>query len=208
MAFSLALVFADLQPVRPLLSSTGSPRICRAIQPPRRSSGSCCLARGSFFVRSTFSAIGRVGVVLLVALFAAIVWWMVEPRLAHHRHRATMAWVVLTILAWCSASACRGRTSDSESRARLPSTASTPDMGTGTWGHSPFPFTGKGGCPLFRRVPFSAVSPFPPTVSARASSTSPSAPCTADSACGASKRKLRFMTGLMWLKVSKPYQPV
>ena len=25
---------------------------------------------------------------------------------------------------------------------------------------------------------------------------------------GASKRKLRFITGFMWLKVSKPYQPV
>ena len=31
-----------------------------------------------FFVRSTFSSMGTVGVALLLALFAAIVWWMVS----------------------------------------------------------------------------------------------------------------------------------
>ncbi len=50
-----------------------------------------------FFVRSTFSSMGTVGVVLLLALFAAIVWWMVTRGWLSTADKSTMAWVVLTL---------------------------------------------------------------------------------------------------------------
>jgi len=51
-----------------------------------------------FFVRSTMLALGRIGLILVLALFAAIVWWMAHNRWLHLGNRATLAWVVLCIL--------------------------------------------------------------------------------------------------------------
>jgi hypothetical protein len=44
------------------------------------------------------AAIGTLGLVLLLALFAAIVWWMVSRGWLDVSNRSTMAWVVLLIL--------------------------------------------------------------------------------------------------------------
>jgi hypothetical protein len=51
-----------------------------------------------FFVRSTFAAMGALGVGLMVALFAAIVWWVVSRGWLDPGDRNSMAWVVLLIL--------------------------------------------------------------------------------------------------------------
>ena len=51
-----------------------------------------------FFVRSTLAALGVLGVTLVVALFAAIVWWMVSKGWLDVGNTAAMAWVVLLML--------------------------------------------------------------------------------------------------------------
>jgi hypothetical protein len=51
-----------------------------------------------FFVRSTLSSMGVLGVGLMIALFAAIVWWMVGRGWLDVGNRAAMAWVVLLSL--------------------------------------------------------------------------------------------------------------
>jgi hypothetical protein len=51
-----------------------------------------------FFVHSTFNAMGTVGVILLMGLFAAIVWWIVSKGWLAVNDGATMTWIVLTIL--------------------------------------------------------------------------------------------------------------
>jgi Family of unknown function (DUF6524) len=96
-AFSLALVFltfnpsghsyfhwlaANLSPVQPLVVIVGI----------------LLLGAWLFFVRATFAAMGAVGVVLLLALFAAIVWWMVSQGWLSVANTSAMAWVVLTCL--------------------------------------------------------------------------------------------------------------
>jgi hypothetical protein len=96
-AFSLALVFltfnpsghsyfhwlaANLSPVQPLVVVVG------------------ILLAGAwiFLVRATFTSMGTVGVVLLLALFAALVWWMVSRGWLSMANQSAMAWVVLTCL--------------------------------------------------------------------------------------------------------------
>lgn len=51
-----------------------------------------------FFARSTWLALGRIGLILVLALFAAIVWWMAHNDWLHLSNRTTLAWVVLCIL--------------------------------------------------------------------------------------------------------------
>lgn len=60
--------------------------------------GIALLGAWIFFVRSTMAAIGTLGVVLLLALFAAIVWWLVSQGWLDVSNRSAMAWVVLLIL--------------------------------------------------------------------------------------------------------------
>jgi len=60
--------------------------------------GIALLGAWLFFVRSTFAVMGVVGVALLIALFAAIVWWMVSNGWLTLSDRATMAWIILTML--------------------------------------------------------------------------------------------------------------
>ena len=56
------------------------------------------LALWIFFVRTTLLALGAVGVTLLVALFAAIVWWMVSQGWLDLGNRQALSWIVLTVL--------------------------------------------------------------------------------------------------------------
>jgi len=96
-AFSLALVFltfnpsghsyfhwltANLSPVQPLVVVVGL----------------VLVGAWLFFVRATFTSMGTVGIVLLLALFAAVVWWMVSLGWLSPANRSAMAWVVLTCL--------------------------------------------------------------------------------------------------------------
>jgi len=50
------------------------------------------------FVRSTLAATGTLGLVLMLALFGSIVWWMVSRGWLDVSNRSAMAWVVLLIL--------------------------------------------------------------------------------------------------------------
>ena len=69
-----------------------------SVQPLEAVAGIALLGAWIFFVRSTMAAIGTLGVVLLLALFAAIVWWVVSRGWLDVSNRSAMAWVVLLIL--------------------------------------------------------------------------------------------------------------
>jgi hypothetical protein len=69
-----------------------------SVQPLEVVAGIALLGAWIFFVRSTMAAIGTLGVVLLLALFAAIVWWVVSQGWLDVSNRSAMAWVVLLIL--------------------------------------------------------------------------------------------------------------
>jgi len=69
-----------------------------SIQPLEAVAGLLLLGRWVFFVRSALTSMGTFGLVLLMALFAAIVWWMVSIRWLDVDNRSVMGWVVLTIL--------------------------------------------------------------------------------------------------------------
>ena len=69
-----------------------------SVQPLEVVAGIALLGAWIFFVRSTMAAIGTLGLVLLLALFAAIVWWVVSQGWLDVSNRSAMAWVVLLIL--------------------------------------------------------------------------------------------------------------
>jgi hypothetical protein len=69
-----------------------------SVQPLEAVAGIALLGAWIFFVRSTMAAIGTLGLVLLLGLFAAIVWWMVSQGWLDVSNRSAMAWVVLLIL--------------------------------------------------------------------------------------------------------------
>jgi hypothetical protein len=96
-AFSLALVFLTFNPSGHSyfhwLAANLSP-----LQPLVVIAGIVLLGAWMFFVRATFTSMGTVGVVLLLALFAAIVWWMVSQGWLSMANRSAMAWVVLACL--------------------------------------------------------------------------------------------------------------
>ena len=97
MVFSLALVFVTFNPTGHSyfhwLRDHVSP-----IEPQVVVAGILLVGAWLFFIRATFTSMGTVGVVLLLALFAAIVWWMVSAGWLATTDRSTMAWVVLTCL--------------------------------------------------------------------------------------------------------------
>jgi hypothetical protein len=95
--FSLALVFLTFNPsghsfFHWLMETFPS------IQPVTAIAGIVLIAAWLFFVRSTFNAMGSLGIGLLVAFFAAVVWFMVKQGWLSIHNRAAMAWVVLTIV--------------------------------------------------------------------------------------------------------------
>lgn len=95
LGFSLALVFLTFNPSGHSyfhwLSANLSP-----VQPLVVVAGIALLGAWLFFVRSTLNSLGGLGVVLLLALFAAIVWWLVSQGWLSLGNRAALAWVVLT----------------------------------------------------------------------------------------------------------------
>lgn len=96
-AFSLALVYLTFNPsgysYYHWLSANLAP-----IQPLVVIAGLVLLGGWIFFINATFSSMGTLGVVLLLALFSAIVWWMVSRGWLSLADKSAMAWVVLTAL--------------------------------------------------------------------------------------------------------------
>jgi len=97
LVFSVALVLVTFNPTGHSYYhwlADGFP----SVQPLEAIAGIALLGAWIFFVRSTMSAIGTLGLVLLLALFAAIVWWIVSQGWLDVSNRSVMAWVVLLIL--------------------------------------------------------------------------------------------------------------
>jgi ABC-type sulfate transport system permease component len=69
-----------------------------SIQPLEAIAGIALLIAWLVFVRTTLSAIGTLGLALLVAFFAAVVWWVVSQGWLDASNRSAMAWVVLLVL--------------------------------------------------------------------------------------------------------------
>jgi hypothetical protein len=69
-----------------------------SIQPLEAIAGLILLGLWIFFVRSALQSMGAFGLMLVMALFAAIVWWIVSLGWLDLANRSAMGWVVLTIL--------------------------------------------------------------------------------------------------------------
>jgi hypothetical protein len=97
LAFSLALVLLTFNPSGFSYLhwlADGFP----TIPPLKAVIGILLLAGWVFFVRSTLLALGKIGLILVMALFAAIVWWMVHIGWLQLSSRTAVVWVVLCIL--------------------------------------------------------------------------------------------------------------
>jgi hypothetical protein len=95
--FSLALVFLTFNPSGHSYYHWVKESVPH-VQPLIVICGILLIGAWLFFVRSTLSSMGAVGVVLLMALFGAIAWWMVSNGWLSLADRATTAWIVLTML--------------------------------------------------------------------------------------------------------------
>ena len=69
-----------------------------SVQPLEAVAGVLLLIGWVFFVRSTLSALGPLGVILIAALFAAIVWWIVSKGWLDVGNTTAMSWLVLLLL--------------------------------------------------------------------------------------------------------------
>lgn len=97
MLFALALVLLTFNPTGHSYYhwlADGFP----SVSPAEAVVGILLLLGWIFFVRTTLSAIGTVGIVLMAALFASIVWWIVSKGWLDVGNRSTMAWIVLLVL--------------------------------------------------------------------------------------------------------------
>lgn len=97
MVFALALVLLTFNPTGHSyyhMLADGFP----SVSPAEAVAGILLLLGWIFFVRTTLSAIGTVGIVLMAALFASIVWWIVSKGWLDVGNRSTMAWIVLLVL--------------------------------------------------------------------------------------------------------------
>ena len=66
-----------------------------SVQPAEAVAGIALLIAWVFFIRSTLAAIGTLGLVLMAAFFASVVWWVVSKGWLDVGDRRAMAWVVL-----------------------------------------------------------------------------------------------------------------
>jgi hypothetical protein len=97
LAFSLGLVLLTFNPTGHSYYhwlADGFP----SIQPVEAIAGIALLIAWIVFVRSTLAAMGTLGLGLLIAFFAAVVWWVVSNGWLDVDNRSAMAWVVLLIL--------------------------------------------------------------------------------------------------------------
>ncbi len=97
LAFAVALVFVTFNPTGHSYYhwlADGFP----SIQPLEAVAGVLLLILWIFFIRSTLMALGALGLVLLLALFGTIVWWVVSQGWLDPANQRAMAWVVLALL--------------------------------------------------------------------------------------------------------------
>lgn len=97
MLFALALVLLTFNPTGHSYYhwlADGFP----SVSPAEAVAGILLLLGWIFFVRTTLSAIGTIGILLMAALFASIVWWIVSKGWLDVGNRSTMAWIVLLVL--------------------------------------------------------------------------------------------------------------
>jgi len=97
LVFSVALVLVTFNPTGHSYYhwlADGFP----SVQPLEAVAGIALVGAWIFFVRATMAAMGGLGVGILLALFAAIVWWVVSRGWLDVSNRSAMAWVVLLIL--------------------------------------------------------------------------------------------------------------
>ena len=97
LVFSVALVLVTFNPTGHSYYhwlADGFP----SVQPLEAVAGIALLGAWIFFVRATMAAMGGLGVGIMLALFAAIVWWVVSRGWLDVSNRSAMAWVVLLIL--------------------------------------------------------------------------------------------------------------
>jgi Family of unknown function (DUF6524) len=94
LAFALLLVFLTFNPSGHSyfhwLRNHVSP-----IEPQVVVAGIVLLGAWLFFIRATFTSLGTTGVALLLALFAALIWWMVKAGWLEATDKSTMAWIAL-----------------------------------------------------------------------------------------------------------------
>jgi hypothetical protein len=96
LAFSVALVLVTFNPSGFSYFhwlSDGFP----SIQPLEAIAGVALLGAWIFFVRSALAAMGGVGLAILIAFFAAVVWWIISLGWLDVGNRSALAWVVLVI---------------------------------------------------------------------------------------------------------------
>jgi Family of unknown function (DUF6524) len=97
LAFALALVFVSFNPTGHSYYhwvADGFP----GVQPIEAVAGVGLLILWIFFIRSTLMSLGGLGVVLMLALFAAILWWVVSQGWLDPANQGAMSWVVLALL--------------------------------------------------------------------------------------------------------------
>jgi hypothetical protein len=95
--FSLALVYATFNPSGHSFFHWVQAAMPH-IQPVIAICGIVLLGAWIFFVRSTLTSMGAIGVLLLLALFAAVLWWLVSRGWLSLADRSALAWIVLTML--------------------------------------------------------------------------------------------------------------
>lgn len=69
-----------------------------SVQPVEAVAGLALLIAWVIFVRTTLSAIGKLGLLLMLAFFASVVWWVVTQGWLDLANRRALAWVVLLVL--------------------------------------------------------------------------------------------------------------
>lgn len=97
LAFSVALVLLTFNPTGHSYYhwlADGFP----SIEPLEAVAGVVLLGAWVFFVKSALAAMGGIGLGLLVAFFAAVVWWLVSQGWLDVGNRSAMAWVVLIVV--------------------------------------------------------------------------------------------------------------
>jgi len=95
--FSLVLVYATFNPSGHSFFHWAQASVPH-VQPVIAICGILLLGAWIFFVRSTLTSMGAVGVLLLLALFAAVLWWMLARGWLTLADRSALAWIALTML--------------------------------------------------------------------------------------------------------------
>jgi len=97
LVFAMALVLLTFNPTGHSyyhMLADGFP----SVRPAEVIAGLALVMAWLFFVRSTLAAIGTLGLGLMLAFFASVVWWVVSKGWLDVTDRRAMAWVVLIVV--------------------------------------------------------------------------------------------------------------